>query len=188
MAAMRRSLSSCLDATRIWRNTERASLEKNPSMRLSQAVRGREGELEAAGGLLGKPGLGLLGDVCRMIVEDQLDRGMARIGGIDKLKEFDELAAAMAIPDQGVNLTGQQIDAGQQADRAVTFVFMIAGDGRVSTRLGRQVRRGRRNRLDTWLLVIGDDRHRVAGLFLGFCRGLLDELHLAVGSRTGAPV
>ena len=36
------------------------------------------------------------------------------------------LGAAMAIPDQGVNLTGQQIDAGQQADRAVTLVFMIA--------------------------------------------------------------
>src|SRR5215472_1588306 len=36
MAAMRRSLSSCLDATRMWRNTERVSLEKNPSMRLSQ--------------------------------------------------------------------------------------------------------------------------------------------------------
>jgi len=61
-----------------------------------------------------------------MTVEDQLDRGMARIGGIDKLKEFDELAAAMAVPDQGVNLTAQQIDAGQQADGALTFVFMIA--------------------------------------------------------------
>jgi len=36
------------------------------------------------------------------------------------------LGAAMAIPDQGVNITGQQIDAGQQTDRAVTFVFMIA--------------------------------------------------------------
>ena len=92
----------------------------------SATVRGREGEFEAAGGLLCKPGLGLLGDVCRMIVEDQLDRGMARIGGIDKLKEFDELAAAMAVPDQGVNLTAQQIDAGQQADGALTFVFMIA--------------------------------------------------------------
>ena len=117
-------------------------------------VRGREGELEAAGGLLCKPGLGLLGDVCRMIVEDQLDRGVARIGGIDQLEEFDEFAAAVAILDKGVNLAGEQIDAGQQADRAVTFVFMIAGEGRVSARLGRQVRRGRRNRLDTWLLVL----------------------------------
>ena len=29
-----------------------------------------------------------------MIVEDQLDRGAGRIGGIEKLEEFDELAAA----------------------------------------------------------------------------------------------
>src|SRR5271166_2379089 len=36
MAAMMRSLSSCLDATRMWRSTERASLEKKPSTRLSQ--------------------------------------------------------------------------------------------------------------------------------------------------------
>ena len=35
-AAMTRSLSSCLVVTRIWRNTERASFEKKPSMRLSQ--------------------------------------------------------------------------------------------------------------------------------------------------------
>src|SRR5215813_6805463 len=33
---MMRSLSSCLDATRMWRSTERVSLEKKPSMRLSQ--------------------------------------------------------------------------------------------------------------------------------------------------------
>src|SRR5580704_12163171 len=36
MAAMMRSLSSCLDETRIWRSTERVSLEKKPSTRLSQ--------------------------------------------------------------------------------------------------------------------------------------------------------
>ena len=41
------------------------------------AVLGREGEFEAAGGLLGEPSLGFLGDVRRMIVEDQLDRRMA---------------------------------------------------------------------------------------------------------------
>src|SRR5207245_11654109 len=33
---MRRSLSSCLEETRMWRRTERASLEKKPSTRLSQ--------------------------------------------------------------------------------------------------------------------------------------------------------
>ena len=36
MPAMMRSLSSCFDATRMWRRTERANLEKKPSMRLSQ--------------------------------------------------------------------------------------------------------------------------------------------------------
>ena len=107
-----------------------------------------EGEFEAPGGLPGKPGSGLLGDVGRMIVEDQFNRRMGRISGIEKLQEFDELAAAMAIPDQGVNITGEQIDAGQQADRAVTFVFMIAREGCMGSRLGRQIRRCRRNRLD----------------------------------------
>src|SRR5215471_13891474 len=35
MNAIRRSPSSCLELTRMWRSTERASLEKKPSMRLS---------------------------------------------------------------------------------------------------------------------------------------------------------
>ena len=51
-----------------------------------------------------------------MIVEDQLDRGAGRIGGIEKLEEFDELAAAVALPDERVDLAGEQIDPGQQAD------------------------------------------------------------------------
>ena len=35
MKAIRRYVSSCLELTRMWRNSERASLEKKPSMRLS---------------------------------------------------------------------------------------------------------------------------------------------------------
>ena len=35
MPAMMRSLSSCFEVTRMWRKTERANLEKKPSMRLS---------------------------------------------------------------------------------------------------------------------------------------------------------
>ena len=75
---------------------------------------GSEGEFEAACGLIGEPGFGFLGDMRGMIVEDQLDRRMNRIGRVEKLEEFDELAAAVAILNQGVNLTGEQIDAGQQ--------------------------------------------------------------------------
>lgn len=118
-----------------------------------------------------------------MIVEDQLDRRVSRIGGIDKFEEFDEFAAAVAVPDEGVNLAGEQVDAGQQADRAVALVFMIARKGRVHAGLGRQVwcRGGRR--LDTGLLVIGKDGHRIAGFLFGRSRGLLDELHLAIDTQ-----
>ena len=63
-----------------------------------RAVLGREGELEAARRLFGEPGFRLLGDVRGMIVEDQLDRRMGRIGRVQKLEEFDELAAAVTVP------------------------------------------------------------------------------------------
>ena len=39
-----------------------------------------------------------------MIVEDQLDRGDGRVGGIEELEEFDELAAAVALLDERVDL------------------------------------------------------------------------------------
>ena len=59
-------------------------------------MRGREGEFEGADRLLGEPSLGLLGNVRGMIIEDQLDRGMDRIGGVEKLKKFDEFSTAVA--------------------------------------------------------------------------------------------
>ena len=78
----------------MWRRTERASLEKALNEIEPGAVFRREGEFEAAGGLIGEPGSGLLGDVGGMIVEDHLDRRTGRIGAIEQLKELDEFAAA----------------------------------------------------------------------------------------------
>src|SRR6202165_5855273 len=89
-------------------------------------VLGREGELEAALGLIGEPGFRLFGDVGGMIVEDQLDRRMGRIGLVEKLEEFDELAAAVTVLDQGMDLAGDEIDACQKADGALAVVFVIA--------------------------------------------------------------
>jgi hypothetical protein len=40
-----------------------------------------------------------------------------------------------------------------KADRAMTLIFMIAREGRMGARLGRQIRRRRSNRLDAGLLV-----------------------------------
>src|SRR5499425_3833757 len=91
---------------------------------------GREGELEAAGRLIGEPSSRLLGDVRRMIIKDQVDRRMGWIGRVEKLEKLDELTAAVAILDQGVNLTGQQIDAGHQGDRAVVLVLAYFAQGR----------------------------------------------------------
>jgi hypothetical protein len=90
------------------------------------AVLGCEDEIEPADWLVGEPSLGLFGDMGRMIVENQSDRRMGRIGSVDKHEEFDEFAAAVAIPDEGVNLTGEQINAGQQTDRTVALVFVVA--------------------------------------------------------------
>ena len=73
-----------------------------------------------------------------MIVEDQLDRRARRIGGIEKLEEFDEFPAAMAILDQRMDLAGDEVDAGQQADRAVALIFMLTCEGRMGARFGWQ--------------------------------------------------
>ena len=100
----------------MWRRTERASLEKKPSTRLSQEPCWSKGEFEAVRWLIGEPGFGFLGDVRGMIVEDHLDRGVCRIGAVEKLEEFDKFAAAMAILDQGVDLAGNEVDACQQAE------------------------------------------------------------------------
>src|ERR1700738_3115627 len=148
-----------------------------------RAVRGREGEFEAADRLIGEPSLGLLGKVRGMIIEDQLDRCMDRIDGVEKLEKFDEFATAVAILDEGVNLAGQQINPGQQAEGAMALVFMIAREGRVPARLGRQGGGRGGDRLNTGLLVIGDDRNCLARLL--FCGGslLLDQLDLTIDTQ-----
>src|SRR5262249_20525040 len=154
--AMMRSLSSCLDVTRMWRRTERANLEKKPSMRLSQ-----------------EPCLGVKVNWKRPSV--------GRIGGIEKLEEFDELSAAVAVSDQGMDLAGEQINSGQQAERAMAFILMITREGRMHAGLRRQIRCRRCDRLDSWLFVAGDDRHWLAR-FLRF-GGLFQDLHLAINAQ-----
>jgi hypothetical protein len=61
------------------------------------------------------------------------------------------IAAAVAILDQGVNLAGDEVDPGQQADRAITLVFMLACEGRMHAGHGRQIGGRRGNGLNTRL-------------------------------------
>src|SRR5215208_1555255 len=179
--AVMRSLNSCLDATRMWRRTERANLEKKPSTRLSQepCVGVKVNSKRSAGRVASQALVSL--EMCGMIVENQLDRGAGRIGGIEQLEEFDELPAAVAVSDQGMDSAGEQIDPGQQAECAMAFVLMIAREGRMQAGLGRQIRRRRCDGLDSRLFVVGDDRHRLARcLRLG---GLFQDLDLAINAQ-----
>src|SRR5271156_2537534 len=95
---------------------------------------GRECKFEAADGSCIEPSSGFFRDMCGMIVEDQLDRGAGRIGDIEKFEEFDELAAAVAISDKSVDLSGQQINSSQQAERAMTSILKVARKGRINAR------------------------------------------------------
>src|SRR6202044_4054863 len=83
------------------------------------------------------------------------------------LEQTDELPRAMAIFDAGVNLAREQVDPGEQAQRAMTLVFMIARPARMRPRLRWQVGGGVPDRLDSGLLVVGDDRDVRLGTFAG---------------------
>jgi hypothetical protein len=97
-----------------------------------------------------------------MIVEDQLDRSSGWVFGVKELEEFDELAAAMAVFDESMDLAGQQIDVRQQTERAVALVFMIPGEGRMDAGFGRQIGSRRCNSLDAGLFIARDDWKRLA--------------------------
>ena len=82
----------------------------------------------------------------------------------------------------GVNRTGHKIDAGQQAQRSVSDIFMIARQAAVSQRLWRQIRRRRSNRLDAGLFIIGDDcKRRAFSLVRGI--GLLEQFDFTINAQ-----
>src|SRR5208337_4139753 len=81
------------------------------------------------------------------------------------------------------DLAGEQIDAGQQADRAVALVLVVARESRMSAGLGRQVRGGRGNCLNAGLLIVGDYRHRIARFLFCGRRRLLDDPHFAIDTQ-----
>ena len=61
----------------------------------------------------------------------------------------------VAISDEGMNLPGEQIDPGQQTERAMAFVLMITREGRVDAGYRRQIGRGCCDGLDSRFFVIG---------------------------------
>src|SRR6195256_218998 len=128
---------------------------------------GREGKREASRWSSVEPGSCFSRYVGGMIIEDELDRGAGRISGVEMLEEFDELSAAVAVSDERMDLPGKQVDSGQQAKRAMTFVLVIPREGRLDAGLGRHIGCRRCDGLDSRFFVVGDDRHRLAW-FVGF--------------------
>ncbi|MET4754425.1 hypothetical protein ABIB08_008804 [Bradyrhizobium sp. RT11b] len=143
---------------------------------------GREGELETPAWSGGEPGSGFSRDVRGMIVEDQLDRGAPRISGIEKSEEFYELAAAVTVSDESVDLAGEQINPGQQAERAVPLVLGVARKAGVDAGFGRQIRRRRCDGLDSRLFVARHERHRLSpSLRLG--RGFFQDCDFTIDAQ-----
>src|SRR5215472_1737495 len=119
-------------------------------------MRRREGEGKAANGLRRKPARGLTRDMGGMVVENDLDRGVGGVGGVEELEKLNEFAATVAFLDQGVDVTGEQIDTGHQGQGTVPFVLVITHHGGAGAGQWRAIRRGRTDRLDPGFLVVRD--------------------------------
>src|SRR5437764_7722803 len=50
----------------------------------------------------------------------------AGVGTVEELEKLDEFATAVAFFDQGMDVTGEQIDTRHQGQGAVALVFVIA--------------------------------------------------------------
>jgi len=144
----------------MWRSTDRASLEKKPSMRLSHDpcvgvnVKVKRPMGCAASQLV----------VSRETWAEWLSRmtSIAVSAASRSLRKLDEFAAAVAFLDEGMDVTGEQIDPGHQGQRAVALVLVIAHHGRAGAGQWRAIRRGRTDCLDAGLLVARDDGEAVA--------------------------
>src|SRR5438132_14043634 len=113
-------------------------------------MRWGEREGKAPDRLRGEPGRGLARDMGGMVIENDLDRGVGGVGTVEELEKLDEFAAAVALLDQGMDVTGEQIDPRHQGQGAVALIFMFPHHGRDGAGLVTEIRRGVVVSMDTW--------------------------------------
>src|SRR5262245_26121217 len=89
---------------------------------------------------------------------------LARWCGHRVIVAVDHLPGDLKVPTFIVSTKYGTI--GADTRRPPNVVLETTGEGRMHARFGRQIRGSRGDRLDTGLLVIGDDRHRLARLLL----------------------
>ena len=102
---------------------------------------------------------------------------------MDLLEQLREFQTAMALFDAGVNLPGQQVQARQEAQGTMPFVFIVPAIGRMLPRHRRKVRCHFANGLNPGLLVQRQDRHQLALIRLGLVATLelfLQDLDLPI--------
>src|SRR5262252_3243377 len=121
-------------------------------------MRRREGEGEAPDRLRGRPVRRLARDMSRMVVENDLDRSVGGVGSVEEFKVLDKFAASVAVPDQSVDVSSEQIDTRQQGHGAVAFVLVVTHDGGTDAGKWRAIRCRRADGLDPRFLVVRDDR------------------------------
>ena len=77
-------------------------------------------------GTAGQVSHGLLGNVGTVVVQYDADDGLAGIVLVQAAQQCDELDAAMALLHVGNDLAGVQIERGNDGQRAMTDVLVIA--------------------------------------------------------------
>ena len=65
----------------------------------------------------------------------------------------------------------------------MAFVLMVTSKGGMHARLGRRIRRRRRDGLDSRLLIVGDDCQRLSPLLLRFGRGFFQYFNFAIDAQ-----
>src|ERR1700726_2043772 len=117
----------------------------------------REREGKTANGLCGKPVRSLARDMGGMVVENHLNRGVGGGRGVEEIEKLDEFAAAVAFLDQGMDVTGEQIDTRHQGQGTVALVFVISHHGGAGAGKWRGVPRGRTDRPGPRVFLVKDE-------------------------------
>jgi hypothetical protein len=90
---------------------------------------GRMNILESSG-TRGEKGHGLLRNMRRMVVENHANDGLGRVVSVNILEQRDELDTTVPILGMSENVARVKINPGQDGNRAVTNVLVVAPNGR----------------------------------------------------------
>lgn len=98
-------------------------------------------------------GHGLLGDMGRVAVQHHADDGILGVVLVGKLKQSDELDAAVAIRDIGKDMPRVQVNTSQDGHDAETNILVVTPNTGCLARYRRQIGCGQSDGLNTRLPI-----------------------------------